>query len=69
MAQNLNDPQRVAVTTEISFEEALQAIEHYAGKYPVERLSYEHINRLAEARAILVYRFYNQAGTEGKDNG
>jgi len=63
MAQNLNDPQRVAVTTEISFEEALQAVEYFVEKYPAERLSDEHAFRLGKAACSLASRVYNQEVT------
>lgn len=47
------DPQKVMVTGAISFHAALAAIQEFAEKYPIERVSRFQIKAVVEAAATL----------------
>lgn len=47
------DPQQVMVTTAIDFHTALQAIQEYAAKYPIERVSRDQAKEIVRAGLLL----------------
>lgn len=52
MATAISD-NRVEVRAEISFHEALEAVEFFAQYYPLERLNPDFIRRLADAACVI----------------
>lgn len=50
------DPQQVMVTAAIDFHTALQAIQEYATKYPIERVSRDQARAITRAGLLLHQR-------------